>query len=341
MTPISKITDIVVPLNEFLITADTVSGGLYICKNGGMGLLTKSTLKDDRYIMKKFFGYIESVPSKVKYDHEYYYDDMKLPPVVIDHLLDNDTDENILSKVKQEINKKAKWMDRKGILAIAEMTFNHDISTKYRKINPENIKLLQELSEKFNVHILGNCSQIGLDKILDIHSNTFNSINGNIVCSAEMGSIKCSKSGRYDIYDNFLSKCGIDIERTVFVETHIGHIKALENFGKYKEVNIKSILYNQTNQTMFLSDLSKLLHINIDTDPKESDVNSTPLANSEETIINANRIGNTIADSFTKGPILYEQLIDKDGNIKCVKMDIDISTMKYISYDEYKKVHFN
>ena len=99
--PINKpiFTDIVVSINNFLIEADTVSGGLYIGKNGGLGLLAKCAMKEDQYLMKKFFGYIEAVPSKEIYDHRYYYDNMLIPTIIMDHLLNNDTDENILKNL--------------------------------------------------------------------------------------------------------------------------------------------------------------------------------------------------------------------------------------------------
>ncbi|GAG78668.1 unnamed protein product, partial [marine sediment metagenome] len=190
----ADITDIVVSINDFLLEADIISGGLYICKNGGVGLLTKSANKDNRYVMKKFFGYIEAVKPVEEYEYDYYYEDMKIPPILLDHLLDKDTDENILQKVKAKINKTAKWMDKKGILAIADMTFSHAISTDYRKTNKDNMQLLDMLSKTFKIHLLGNCSNIAMGNMID--RGDFETINGNIVTSAELGTLKCSQSGR-------------------------------------------------------------------------------------------------------------------------------------------------
>ncbi len=254
---VEGITDIVVSLNDFLLEADIIGGGLYICQKGGMGLLTKSANKPNIYIMKKFFGYLEPIIPKEQYLHDYYYNDDKLPQILIDYLLDNDTNDNILTKVKNHINEKAKWMDKKGILAIADMTFHQDISSNYRLINKKNMDILTRLSSKYTIHILCNSNKLFITKLIDM--GKLNSINGHIVTSSELGDLKCSQSGRYDIYDKFITKYNINLSTSLFIETHPGNIKAIENYSKVKNLNIKTLLYKKENRESFLNELKELV----------------------------------------------------------------------------------
>ena len=339
----NRITDIVVSFNDFLLEADKVGGGLYICQNGGMGLLAKSANKPVIYVMQKFFEYIQGVPSKGTYDHVYYYDDLIIPPILIDHLLDNDTDENILKKVKIHINKNAKWMDKKGILAIADMTFHHEISSNYRVTNQVNIEIVKNLSKHFTIHLLGNCSKISADKMAK--DGKFVDINGHVVTSSELGSIKCSRSGKYDIYEKFLSKCGINPINCLFIETHPGHIKAIKEYGKSRHIHIKTMLYDKEKQSDFATELSEIVGI-IGIIPIElqgtisetisetiqedvvgefvtNDPSGPPNNTNNTDSITKRKLDTTITGGSASSSTVYEQLNDTDGNTYCTIMTMD------------------
>ncbi len=335
----SNITDIVVPINDFLLEADTVSGGLYICQNGGVGLLAKSANKDNRYVMKKFFGYLEPIESIGVYEYDYYYEDMKIPRIMMDHLLDKDTDKNILQKVKDHINKEAKWMDKKGILAITDMTFSHAISIDYRKINTDNMKLMDMLSKSFTVHLLGNCSRISMDNMID--RGDFKGVNGNIVTSSDLGTLKCSKSGRYDIYEKFLTEHSLDPTTCLFFETHPGNITAIHNYAMFRGVQIRTILYQKDKKRQdFVQGLSKVVEMDLDTGniagefvPSNTSQPSVPTVSKTILLLSTvvvdgglldRRKGAAIADTFVENGKLYEQLIDTNGEVFCTVTYSDI-----------------
>ncbi len=341
----NKITDIVVSINDFLIDPDTVSGGIYMCQNGGVGLLAKSAMKEEKYILKKFFGYIEAIPSNESYDYRYYYEDLLLPPILIDHLLDNDTDENIIRKAKTRINKTAKWMDKNGILALVDITFHHEISNNYRKPNTGNLKIIKSLSQNYVVHLLGNCNRNAMDKLID--KKVFECVNGNIITSSDLKELKCSISKRYDIYDKFLNKYNIDPSGCLFIETHQGHINALNEYGKAKGADINTILYNPADRKSFVKELSDRLGFslipnitkpaepcNIET-VGEFDINQSQ---TNELLLDR-RVGSTIFDTFIKDNNIYEQLVDNHGDMFCTCMHNNIITV--ISLDEYKLAKTN
>ena len=324
--PINKtiFTDIVVSINDFLIEADTVSGGIYIGKNGGLGLLAKCAMKENQYLIQKFFGYLEAVPSKGIYEHRYYYEDMLIPTIMMDHLLNNDTDENILKKVKVHINKVAKWMDKKGILAIADITFSHEISSKYMRANENNMNIIKALSKDYTIHILGNCNKVMMDKM--IHKNIFEHVNGNIITSSDLKDMKCSQSKRYNIYDKFLQKCGIDPVTTLFIETHQGHIDALGEYGKTKNIEIQTILYDSKLRDVFITNLSNMLEVVFSGNVSETEVGETEISETKS------RVGAVISGFVIKNNKLYEQLINKDGTFF---LCFDGNTISEITRSEY------
>jgi len=330
--PINKVTftDIVVSINDFLIEADTVSGGIYIGKNGGLGLLAKCAMKEDQYLMQKFFGYMEAIPSKGTYEHRYYYEDMLIPTIMMDHLLNNDTDENILKKAKDHINIVAKWMDKKGILAIADITFSHEIGSEYMRANENNMNIIKSLSKDYTIHILGNCNKVMMDKMVD--RKLFEHVNGNIMTSSDLKDMKCSQSKRYDIYDKFLQKCGIDPVTTLFIETHQGHIDALGEYGKTKNIQIQTILYDCKLRDVFITNLSNMLGVvfSVEVGETETEVNVI------ETKLT--RVGSVIAGFVIKNNKLYEQLINKDGTFFLCFDGNTISEITRSEYDEIFKV---
>lgn len=313
--PINKpnITDIVVGINDFLIEADTVSGGLYIGKMGGVGLLAKCAMNEDQYLMKKFFGYINDVPPKEPYENQYYYDDMLIPPILMEHLLNNDTAENILTKVRDHIEKTAKWMDRKGILAIADITFSDEISSDYMKPNDLNMKIVKLLSNDYTIHILGNFNRITMNKMVD--KKIFEHVNGNIITSSDLKELKCSKGNNYNIYHKFFQQCGIDPVTALFIETHQGHIDSLIKYGESIGIEINTLLYNKDDRDSFVSELSSIT--NKDMSSVSNSVIDTvgEIVEDKETTDNVSmrRIGSVIAGFGIKDGKMYEHLIDKEG----------------------------
>ena len=261
----TDITDIIVGINDFLVVIDTVPGFLFLSQNGGVNLMLKSVVNDDKYLLKRFFNAIEDVPAVNKIQHTYYYNDFVIPPVLVDHLLDKDTDENMLEKIKKHLNETASWMERKGLLTIADMTFGHKIGTKYRIYNKENMRLIEQLSENYTIHMLGNCSRKSLDQLIDKDNSIYDHVKGNIVTSTDLSDLQCSQTGRYDIYHKFMESYNIDPTKTLFIETQPGHIKALEQYSKYIGQPIRTILYQGgKNKKKFVSELSELLGIDID-----------------------------------------------------------------------------
>jgi len=327
-----KITDIVFPINDFLIEADTVSGGVYICKSGGMGLLTKSANKDNMYIVQKFFSYLQGIDSINNNSDEHYYDGIRLPPVLMDYLLDNDTGENILSKAKPHIYKNAKWMDYRGITALAEMTFNSKICLNFRKINRDIKKLLKHLSKHFRVHLLDNC-----DKIITTKLKSETKINGHVSTSCELKSLKCSKGNRYDIYEKFVTAHGIDISRTLFVECLDGYIDSINAYGNFRGMSVRCIKYDKLKYDTFITELSNILNIsinkgiefNINKNKEKQLLQAKLLSNiSVDQNIIKDRIGSAILGSFIYNSKFYERLIKDNGDIFSIVIYSDMGLNK-------------
>ena len=86
------IKDIVVEINDFLIIANMMHAFIYLSQNGGINIMLKSVGMDQKFIVRKFFKAIQGVKPFADYDNKYYYGDLTIPPIVVDHLLDNDTD---------------------------------------------------------------------------------------------------------------------------------------------------------------------------------------------------------------------------------------------------------
>lgn len=361
-----EIKDIIVNLNDFLICPDTISGGLYITKNGGVGLLAKCATKDNLYLMRKFITYIEKIPSNHAYENKYYYEDILLPPILLDHLLGNDTDTNILIKVREHINKTAKWLDRRGILALAEMTFSNQISGDYFKINSVIMDIIKSLSERYNIHILGNCNRQSMIKFFN--DDRFKCINGNIVTSSDIKELKCSKTNNYTVYDKFLKQYNINPNTCLFIETQQGYIDTLNTYNKLNNTGIRCILYNYLEHDSFVKQLYEILPNGIesvgqfDINPTNKEVNDLIddlIGNMIEgnSIETKNDHGDLTEDDLTEGDlvyrreksiileskvinnILYEKLKDKNGKIfyTC----INIKVMAILSEDEYNNFATN
>lgn len=261
----SEITDIVVGINDFLVVIDTIPGLLFLSQNGGINLMVKSAMNDEKYLLRKFFKAIEEVPSVNNIQHDYYYNDFVIPPILVDHLLDLDTDENMLRKIKDHLQKTASWMEKKGLLTIAEMTFGHKTGTKYRIYNKENMRMIEQLSQHYTIHMLGNCSRKSLDQLIDKDPTINNHVNGNIVTSTDIDDLQCSQSGRYDVYHKFLKTYNIDPAKTLFIETQEGHIEALKRYSGVIGNPIRSILYRGKNKKKeFVNELSNMLGVDID-----------------------------------------------------------------------------
>ncbi len=259
------ITDIVVGINDFMVVIDTIPGLIFLSKNGGVNLMLKSAMNDERFLLKKFFKSIEGVPSVNNMQHTYYYNDFIIPPVLVDHLLDLDTDDNMLRKIKEHLNENASWMERKGLMTIAEMTFGHAVGTKYRMYNKENMRLIEQLSTKYTIHMLGNCSRKSLDQLIEKDNSIHDYVKGNITTSTDLEDLQCSQSGRYDVYHKFLETYGIDPSKTLFIETQSGHIEALKKYSKQIEKPIRTILYRgKSEKKNFIAEVSQLLKFPID-----------------------------------------------------------------------------
>jgi hypothetical protein len=317
-----KITDIIVPLNDFILEPDVVSASLYICKNGGAGLLAKSANKDNTYIMEKFFGYLEPISAKTPSGRCYYYNNMKIPDIMVDFLLNNDTNENILLKIREQINANAKWMDKRGILSLVDITFDNAISLNYRKINTKITNLISSLGKYFTVHLLDNCDAYVSKKLYDLVS-----ING-ITCTSSMCKLlKCSQGDNYDIYSHFISQNKINMSNALFIETLPGYINAINNYSKYRGINVNSLLYDKINYDDFIKNLSEMLNISFNDNVGEFVINkpkSIPVQGillSQISIDNSvieMRKGSAIIDTFIYNGKLYEKLIQDNGDINCI-----------------------
>lgn len=256
-----NITDIVVDINDFLIVANMKAGIIKMGTNGGISMMVKSAVKeDDKYLIKKFFNAILDIPS-INQNSNIYYENVLIPPILVDHLFDLDTDENILAKIQKHLNRTASWFEIKGLMSIAEMSFDSDMSSHYRMYNRQNIKIVELLMDAgYRVHLLGNCSRRSLDKIID-HHGKFDV--DSVTTSSDIGVLKCSKGDRYDMFDCFLKRSGLNPNNTLFIEVHQGYINAINNFNP----NIPTILYRgKTEKRSFIKDLSKLLDIDLDYD---------------------------------------------------------------------------
>lgn len=250
------ITDIVVEINDFLIIPNTVVGFLYLSKNGGINLMAKSVVNQEKYLIQKFFESIKDITPVVPHD-PIFYCDVEVPPILLDYLLDNDTDENILVKINQHLEQNASWLERKGLMAIAEMTFNNSMCNTYKMYNMENLRLIEQLSKHFRVHLLGNCSRKSFDNM----DPTLLSFVSSITTSADIKDVKCSSTDRLSIYHKFLTyHINAVPEGLLFIETNIGYINTLNNY----DPNIKTILYRGgTEKEKFVNDLSLLLGVPI------------------------------------------------------------------------------
>jgi len=255
-----NITDIVVEINDFLVVPDTVAGMLYLSQNGGVNLMLKSAVKEERYLLNMFFQSIQDVPSVTETEHDYYFYDIKIPPIVMDHLLDADTDENILRKVENYLKKKGSWMSKNGLIAIARMTFHHHLCSKYRMYDTENMELLNKLSKKYTIHLLGNCSRESLNTMVETDKSVLDCVEGNILTSSDLNDVKCSSSDKWSIYDKFFEKCNIKPENTLFIETHPGHIGAINKYAETIGKNITTILY-ENDKLEFMTKLSQIVSI--------------------------------------------------------------------------------
>ena len=254
-----NISDIVVDINDFLIVANMKSGFIQMGTNGGVAMMVKSAVKeDDKYLIKKFFKAIIDVPSITGYP-DIYYENVLIPPILIDHLLDRDTDKNILNKIRQHLTDNSSWLETNGLMSIAEMSFDSDMSSHYRMYNKQNIKLVELLMDAgYCVHLLGNCSRRSLDKIIDYHGKF--EID-SITTSSDLKSLKCSNSNKYDIYDKFLTNSGLEPSSTLFMEVNQGYIDAINHFNP----DIPTILYRgKTEKEEFVAELAKLLDIDLD-----------------------------------------------------------------------------
>jgi len=250
------ITDIVVDINDFVIVADMVQGVLFLAKNGGINLMVKQAAMDEKYLIRRFFDIIREVPAVTEYDNVYYYEKVEIPPILMDYLMDNDTDENILAKITDHIENNASWMEKRGWLAVAEMTFNSEMSTKYRMWNAENLRLLEQLSKHYTIHMLGNCNKRSLKNMIDLNPG----VTDSIITSSDVRECKCSQSGDYVIYQKFLEHTDLNPDTTLFIEFYQGYIDALKLYNS----NINTILYRgKDKKKEFIKELREYLGIHI------------------------------------------------------------------------------
>ena len=249
-------------------------------------------------------------------------------------------------------------MDKKGILAITDMTFSHAISINYRKINTDNMKLLELLSKRFSIHLLGNCSRISMDNM--INRGDFKGVNGNIVTSSDLGTLKCSQSGRYDIYEKFLTEHSLDPTTCLFIETHPGNITAIHNYAKFRGIQIRTILYQKDKRQDFIQGLSKMVGMDLDVTDVVGEfapnTSSVPTKKVSKTILLLSTVvvdgglldrrkGAAIADTFIENGKLYEQLIDTNGEVFCTVTYSDIghnnnerTIMLPVKTEKYKEI---
>lgn len=254
-----NISDIVVDINDFLIVANMKSGIIQMGTNGGVAMMIKSAVKDDdKYLIKKFFKAILDIPSINTY-HDIYYENVLIPSILVDHLFDKDTDENILNKIREHLNINSSWLETNGLMSIAEMSFDTDVSSHYRMYNKQNMKLVELLMDAgYGVHLLGNCSRRSLDKIINHHGKF--EID-SITTSSDINSLKCSVTNNHDMFEKFLTITKLNPETTLFIEVNQGYIDAINKFNP----DIPTILYKgKTEKESFVEDLAKLLDIDLD-----------------------------------------------------------------------------
>lgn len=344
-----KITDIVIPINDFILEPDTVAGGLYICKSGGAGLLAKMANKDNKYLIEKFFNYLYPIKSQGEYERDYYYNGMKLPPIMLDHLLDHDEPVKILTKIKDQINKNAKWMDKNGILAIVDMTFDPTISFSYQKINVKIKSFIIALGKHYKIHLVDNCDTNTITNLSQLIN-----INGNISVSSKTKFIKCSDGNNYDVYSNFIIKNHINPDGVLFIETLPGYIKSINNYSKFRGIDIKTILYDKLNYDTFIKKISNVLDISLDNNIGEFVPNKIILkkeATLMSSIVVDNKVmemrkGCAIVDTFIYNGKMYEKLIRDNGDIICTVIYSDKNNdnnertiLLMIDYEKYKQIY--
>ena len=260
------ITDIVVDINDFLVVVNVGKGIGFLAKSGGINLMARSVVRDSRFLMRKFFGSIQDVYTENLFsDQEIYFVDFKIPDIIVDHLLDLDSNENVLDKIRIHLGENASWIERNGLIAIADMSFNHDLFTTYRSYNAENLRLVELLSEYYCIHMMGNPSKITLQKLLDNDDSLIENISGNVLTSAELLALKCSKTLQYDIYQKFFEKTKLNPATTLFIETNQGYVDAVHNYGLQNGIKTNAILYQgKKAKEGFVKNLGKELHVDLD-----------------------------------------------------------------------------
>ncbi len=260
-----KITDVVVDINDFLIVANMKHGGIHMGSHGGITMMLTSAVKEEKFLLKKFFRSIEGVEGITNLEHEIYYEGVPIPSILVDHLFDNDSDDNILGNIKTYLDENASWMEKNGLIAIAEMTFNTDMSSYYRMYNKENLRIVYALiANGYRVHLLGNCSRRSLDKIINVHGNLLGGHHvTSITTSTDLKSLKCSSGNNHDMVAKFLEAKKFNPESTLFIEINQGYIDAIR---KYDD-KIPTLLYRGKDEKVdFLKELCTLLNIKISYD---------------------------------------------------------------------------
>lgn len=255
------ITDIVVDINDFLIVANMKHGAIHMTKNGGITMMLNSAMREEKFLLKKFFKSIENLEASTQLADKYYYENVILPPILVDYLFDAESDEVLLTKIHDHLNDNASWMERNGLSAIAEMSFDSDISPYHRMYNKENMRLVEILKKNgYRIHLLGNCSRRSLDKIMEVHGK----LNvDSITTSADIKALKCSSGSNTKIFEKYMTEKGFDPNKTLFIEFNQGYIDTINKYDN----RIKTIRYWGKDQKIyFVEELANLLNIDIDFD---------------------------------------------------------------------------
>tara|TARA_R110001632_G_scaffold216925_2_gene345389 strand:- start:264 stop:1061 length:798 start_codon:yes stop_codon:yes gene_type:complete len=257
----NKITDVVFDINDFIVIANMKQGAIHMGTHGGFTMMISGALKDEKYLLKKFFKSIENVPAINEIKHEIFYEEVPIPPILIDHLFDLSSDDVILTKIRDHLEETSNWLECSGYIAIAEMTFDSSVSAEYRLYNKENMRIIKTLTDQgFRVHLLGNCSKRSLDEIQKVHGTLPVS---SIMTSTEIGKLKCWNGASSKIWEIFLDRSEIHPTSVLFVELSHGYIDAVKNFDD----RIRTILYQgKEKKVLFLEELSSILDIEIDFD---------------------------------------------------------------------------
>lgn len=255
-----KIKNIIVNISDFLVEPDIKSGTLHLSTNGGLNLILTASFKPKNYLVKSFFKMLEDIPGTQEVGHSYYFADLPFPPIIIDHLMNTESDEILLKKAIDHIKDKVSWRKRDGYIAMAEMTFNQ---TKFHKEVPENLELINKLSQHFTIHILANWSRTMLDKMEEESPDIFKDIQGLKITSSDIKALKCSQAKSYDIYKRFFETHDIDPETCCFLETDTGYIESLDKYASDHQVNISRLLYVKDKRDDFLKSLSIELGLSV------------------------------------------------------------------------------